>query len=95
VTGIEKLQRPAAPVFGLFDLGQDKSRLQGVEEFVWNQRIESGAGPANQHVPEKQAGLALGVEPGKNTRSGVRVVLHGNAVFALKALRQRITPVGP
>src|SRR6267142_7050030 len=82
VTGVEELQCAAAPVFGLLDLRQDKSRLQGVQEFVWNQRIESGAGPANQHVPKIQAGFPLGVKPGENTRSGVRVVLHGNAVFA-------------
>src|SRR5262245_61635256 len=52
VTRVEELQCAAAPVFGLLDLRQNKSRLQGVQEFVWNQRIESGAGAANQHVPK-------------------------------------------
>src|SRR5215831_13133616 len=41
-----------------------------------------------------QAGFPLVTEPGKNTRSGIRLILHGNAVFALKTLSQRITTIG-
>src|SRR5262245_11733201 len=95
MTGIDELYRPSAPVFWLFNLRQNQSRLERLQEFVWNQGVEGGAGAANHHIPEIQAGFPLGAEPGKNSSSGVRMILHGNAVSALKTLSQRITPIGP
>src|SRR5262245_53607306 len=94
MTGIDERYRPSAPGFWLFTLRQNESRLERLQEFVWNQGVEWGAGAANHHIPEIQAGFPLGAEPGKNSGSGVRMILHGNAVSALKTLSQRITAIG-
>src|SRR5215475_1859686 len=95
MTGIDELYRPSAPVFWLFNLRQNESRLERVQEFVWNQGVEGGAGAADHHIPKIQACFPLGAEPGKNSGAGVRVILHRYAVFALKTLSQRITAIGP
>ncbi len=91
---IDEIQRPAAPLFGIFYVRQNQRGLDGIQHACGKQREQARGGAGDDHIPEILPGAALGGKARTDARAAISEILHRDTVFLLERLDQHITAVG-